>query len=75
VLRRARRSGTVTAKNRTNLLVLDAADFRRLMEGEPRIAEHVEAVARDRVGRDVVSPTGDIVREELSGVPEEPLRR
>jgi voltage-gated potassium channel len=75
VLRQARRSGTVTAKSRTNLLVLDAADFRVLMEEEPRIAEHVHAVARDRVGRDVVSPRGDIVGEELSGAPEEPLRR
>jgi voltage-gated potassium channel len=75
VLRRARRSGTVTAITRANLLVLDAADFRVLMEAEPRIAEHVHAVARDRVGRDVVSPRGDIVGEELSGAPEEPLRR
>jgi voltage-gated potassium channel len=75
VLRRARRSGTVTAITRANLLVLDAADFRILMEEEPRIAEHVHAVARDRVGRDVVSPRGDIVGEELSGAPEEPPRR
>jgi voltage-gated potassium channel len=75
VLRRARRSGTVTAITRANLLVLDAADFRVLMEEEPRIAEHVHAVVRDRVGRDVVSPKGDIVGEELSGAPEEPLRR
>jgi voltage-gated potassium channel len=75
VLRRARRSGTVTAITRANLLVLDAADFRVLMEEEPRIAGHVHAVARDRVGRDVVSPRGDTVGEELSGAPEEPLRR
>jgi voltage-gated potassium channel len=75
VLRRARRSGTVTAITRANLLVLDAADFRVLMEEEPRIAEHVHAVVRDRVGRDVVSPRGDIVGEELSGATEEPLQR
>jgi voltage-gated potassium channel len=74
VLRRARRSGTVIAISRTNLLVLDAAEFRVLMEDEPRIAEHVHAVVRDRVGRDVVSPRGDIVAEELSGAIEEPPR-
>jgi voltage-gated potassium channel len=67
VLRRARRSGTVTAVRRTNLLVLDASDFHVLMEEEPRIAERVNAVVRDRLGRDVVSPKGDMVAEELSG--------
>jgi voltage-gated potassium channel len=70
VLRRARRSGTVTAVSRTNLLVLDAADFHILMEEEPRIAEQVQAVVRDRLGRDVVSPKGDMVTEELSGAKE-----
>lgn len=70
VLRQARRSGTVTAIGRANLLVLDAGDFRVLMEEEPRIAERVRAVVRDRLGRDVVSPKGDIVREELSGAEE-----
>jgi len=67
VLRRARRSGTVTAVTRANLLVLDAADFHVLMEEEPRIAERVQAVVRDRLGRDLVSPRGDMVAEELSG--------
>ncbi len=66
VLRRARRSATVTATTRTNLLVLDAGDFHGLMEQEPRIAERVQAVVRDRVGRDVVSPRGDIVSTELT---------
>jgi voltage-gated potassium channel len=66
VLRESRRSGTATAIGRTSLLVLDAGDFRVLMEEEPRIAERVRAVVRDRLGRDIVSPRGDIVREELS---------
>ncbi len=65
VLRRARRSATVTAVTRTNLLVLDGSDLHALMERDSRFAERVRAVARDRVGQDVVTPRGDIVSEEL----------
>jgi voltage-gated potassium channel len=72
VLRRARRSATVAAITRTNLLVLNASDFHALMEQEPRIAVRVHAVVRDRVGREVVSPRGDIVAGELKDATEEP---
>jgi voltage-gated potassium channel len=72
VLRRARRSATVTAITRTNLLVLDASDFHALKEREPRIAARVDAVVQDRVGREVVSPRGDIVAAELKAPAEEP---
>ena len=65
VLRRARRSATVTAMTRTNLLVLDGTDLHALMERDPRFAERVREVARKRVGQDVVTPRGDIVSEEL----------
>jgi voltage-gated potassium channel len=70
VLRRARRSATVRATARTNLLVLDASDFHVLMEQEPRIAERVHTVMRDRIGREIVTPRGDIVTEEIA-TPEE----
>src|SRR6516162_5327647 len=66
VLRRARRSATVRATARTNLLVLDASDFHVLMEQEPRIAERVHMVVRDRIGREIVTPRGDMVTEEIS---------
>jgi voltage-gated potassium channel len=72
VLRRARRSATVMAITRTNLLVLDASDFHALMEREPRIAARVDAVVQDRVGREVVSPRGDIVADELRAPTEKP---
>jgi len=72
VLRRARRSATVTAMTRTNLLVLDASDFHALMEQEPQIAARVDAVVRDRVGREVVSPRGDIVAGELKAATKKP---
>ncbi len=65
VLKRTRRSATVTAVTRTNLLALDGADLRALMERDSRLAERVREVARDRVGQDVVSPRGDITSGEL----------
>jgi voltage-gated potassium channel len=64
-LRRARRSATVTALTRTSLLVLDAHDLHALMEREPRIAERIREVVRTRIGRDIVTPKGDLVSEEL----------
>jgi voltage-gated potassium channel len=67
VLRRARRSATVTAMTRTSLLVLDARDLHVLMEREPRIAGRVRDVVRNRVGRDIVTPKGDLVVQELEG--------
>lgn len=67
VLRRARRSATVTATTRTNLLVLNASDLHALMERDQRFAERVREVARRRVGQDVVGARGDIVSEEISG--------
>ena len=67
---RSARSATVRAATRTNLLVLDASDFHVLMEQEPRIAERVHMVMRDRIGREIVSPRGDMVTEEI-GTPEE----
>jgi len=35
------------------------------MEREPRIAERVREVVRSRIGRDIVTPRGDMVTEEL----------
>jgi voltage-gated potassium channel len=64
-LRRARRSGTVTAVTRVSLLVLDANDLHALMEREPRISERIREVVRNRIGRDIVTPRGDVVIEEL----------
>jgi voltage-gated potassium channel len=65
VLRRARRSATITSVTRTSLLVLDAHDLHALMEREPRIAERIREVARDRLGHEVLTPKGDLITEEL----------
>jgi voltage-gated potassium channel len=65
VLRRVRRSATAVALARTNLLVLDAQDLHALMQRDPRIASRIKEEVEKRVGRDQVSPKGDIVAEEL----------
>jgi voltage-gated potassium channel len=65
VLRRARRSATVTALSRTSLLVLDAQDLHALMQRDPRVAGRIRDVVEKRVGREVVTPKGDIVTEEV----------
>ena len=65
VLRRARRSATATALTRTNLLVLAAQDLHALMQRDPRIAARIKDVVEKRVGRERVSPEGDIVTEEI----------
>jgi voltage-gated potassium channel len=67
-LRRARRSATVTATTRTSLLALDAHDLHALMDREPRVAERIHEVVRHRLGRDLVTPQGDVVSEELEEI-------
>ena len=65
VLRRTRRSATVSALTRTSLLVLAAQDLHALMQRDPRIAKHIQDVAEKRVGGKVVSPKGDIAAKEI----------
>jgi voltage-gated potassium channel len=67
VLRRARRSATVSAISRTNLLVLDANDLHALMEREPRVAARMRDMVKQRLGGELVSERGDIVTEEIEG--------
>jgi voltage-gated potassium channel len=64
-LRRARRSATATAVTRASLLALDAHDLHALMDREPRVADRIHEVVRHRLGRDIVSPQGDVISEEL----------
>jgi voltage-gated potassium channel len=65
VLRRGRRSATVVALTRSSLLVLDAADLHTLMERDPRVAQRINEVMEKRVGRETVSPKGDLATEEI----------
>jgi voltage-gated potassium channel len=70
VLRRARRSATVTALSRTSLLVLDAHDLHALMARQPRIAERIREVARKRLEGRAPAQKGDLLTEELEGAQE-----
>jgi voltage-gated potassium channel len=65
VLKRARRTATVTALSRVRLLVLNAHDLHALMSRSPIIAAHIRKVARERLSREMVSETGDLVTEEI----------
>jgi CRP-like cAMP-binding protein len=49
LLSREPRSATVTATRATDLLVLDADDFLRLVDRLPDIGARVKAVARERI--------------------------
>lgn len=71
VLRRARRSATAIALTRTNLLVLAAQDLHALMQRSPRVAQRIKDVVEKRVGRELVSPAGDLVTEEIAAGAEE----
>jgi voltage-gated potassium channel len=62
---RARRSATIRAVERTHLLALDARDFRAFLQRQPQLAERLNETLRDRIGRELVSPDGDLVTEEL----------
>ncbi|MFL9825228.1 cyclic nucleotide-gated ion channel [Rhodoplanes sp. SY1] len=66
LLRRAHRSATVTALTRADLLVLDGGDLRRLMDRDPRLADRIHEVVRERVGADIVGKRGDLVGEEIA---------
>lgn len=70
VLRRSRRSANVVALTRVNLLVLDGADLHDLMARDPRVAERIHAVVRERGGAYGVA--GDMVAEELAQAKERP---
>jgi voltage-gated potassium channel len=65
VLRRARRSATVTAVSHTSLMLLDAHDMHALMQRDERLAKRVHEEVARRVGPQAVSPRGDIITEEI----------
>ncbi|CAN5351040.1 cyclic nucleotide-gated ion channel [soil metagenome] len=66
LLRRANRSGTVTAARRTRLLVLDAQDFHALIARVPALAAHIEKTAKARLAEAPEAPSGDIASEEIA---------
>ena len=67
VLRSTRRSATVRAAVRTQLLVLDATDLRTLMTTRPDIGERIHAIAKSRM-----SGTTTVLHTPDDGSPAEP---
>jgi voltage-gated potassium channel len=65
LLRRANRSGTVTATRKTRLLALDAQDFHALIARVPALAAHIEQTAKARLASTAGIPSGDIASEEI----------
>jgi hypothetical protein len=45
--------------------VLEAQEFHALMDRDARLAKRVHEVVRSRLRREIVSPHGDIVTEEI----------
>ncbi|MGC1914811.1 MAG: cyclic nucleotide-gated ion channel [Pseudolabrys sp.] len=62
LLRRTRRTATVTAITRTNLLGLDAHDLHALMQRDPRIGERIKDVVEKRIGKRIGAAS---VRREI----------
>ena len=67
VLRRSPRSATVTATERTHLLVLDAQDFRALLTRHAPLAERINKAGRSRQGQDLVEADGSVLPKDPEG--------
>ena len=67
LLRRTRRTATVTAITRTNLLGLDAHDLHALMQRDPRIGERIKDVVEKRIGKRIGAASVRREIEEKSG--------
>lgn len=65
VLRRGRRSATVTAVTDCRLLVLDGEGLHRMMRRKPEIGDRIMDVVSERLGEEELTPGGDIASEEL----------
>jgi len=64
LLRRTKRSGTVTALRKTKLLALDAQDFHALIERMPALAAHVKETAEARLAE--TANAGDVAEGEIA---------
>jgi voltage-gated potassium channel len=66
LLRRTKRSGTVTATRKTKLLALDAQDFHSLIERVPDLAAHVQKTAQARLAETEEAQKGDVAADEIA---------
>lgn len=66
VLQRSRRSGTSIALTRADLLILEGRDLHALMDRDERVRAQILEVAKARLGREIATPKGDLIAEELA---------
>jgi voltage-gated potassium channel len=66
LLRRTKRSGTVTATRKTKLLALDAQDFHALIERVPALAAHLKKTAEARLADTAELQKGDLAADEIA---------
>jgi voltage-gated potassium channel len=66
LLRRTKRSGTVTATRKTRLLALDAQDFHALIARAPALAAHVQKTAEARLADTAEAEKGDLAADEIA---------
>jgi voltage-gated potassium channel len=66
LLRRTKRSGTVTARRKTRLLALDAQDFHALIERMPALAAHIRKTAKARLADSADTHKGDLADDEIA---------
>jgi voltage-gated potassium channel len=66
LLRRTKRSGTVTATRKTKLLALDAQDFHALIERVPALAAHLKKTAEARLADTAELEKSDLAADEIA---------
>jgi voltage-gated potassium channel len=66
LLRRANRSGTVTATRKTRLLALGVQDFHALLARVPALAAHLEKTAKERLADTPEAQKGDLAADEIA---------
>jgi voltage-gated potassium channel len=66
LLRRANRSGTVTATRKTRLLALGVQDFHALLARVPALAAHLEKTAKERLADTPEAQKGDLAADEIT---------
>ena len=75
LLQQTRRSGTVTAMRKSNLLVLDAQDFHALIARAPKLAAHLQKVVKARLADTALAVKGDIAEAEIAQATQEGVDR
>jgi voltage-gated potassium channel len=65
LLKRVKRTGTVTALTRTHMMIIDAVDFESLLNRDEVLRERIVAIAEERLAGEWADQTSDVVADEL----------